>query len=295
MAGETLRVLSGAGAGSQIPLTGDFVIGRSETGMGNLAGDSEISRRHTRFQLTGSGQVIVEDLGSTNGTYVNGQRLGGPRLLAPGDQITLGKTLLQFDAHPAAAVAPVATQPLPAAYAPPPPPAGPAAYGAGQGFAGGPTSGPPGVAPTSRPRWLPFAAIALAVLVVAGAIVAVITNSGSNDTKQASSQAAATPAQSTSAQSTPAQTPSVRSVAALEASLKSVLSGASTGPRVTAVSCPSNAPSAAGSKFACQVSGQQGLAGEVTVTLKDSQRKVYKFKASLQGNGFTRTISGTAG
>src|ERR1700712_5323050 len=111
MAGESLRVLSGAGAGSQIPLNGDFVIGRSEAGLGNLAGDSEISRRHARFQLTGSGQVLVEDLGSANGTHVNGQRRGGPRLLAPGDQITLGKTILQFDAYPAAAVAPVATQP----------------------------------------------------------------------------------------------------------------------------------------------------------------------------------------
>jgi hypothetical protein len=312
MAGETLRVLSGSGAGTQIPLNAEFVIGRSETGMGNLAGDTEISRRHARFQVAQSGQVIVEDLGSTNGTHVNGQRVDGPRVLAPGDQITLGKTILQFDAHPAAAVAapaaaaapaataaPPPTQPLPAAPAAPLPPVGAAAYGAGPGFAGGPISGPPGaVAPSSRPRWLPFAAIALAVLVIAGAVAAVIANSGSDNGKQPASQAAATPppAQSTPAPSAPPQAPSVRSVPALEASLKSVLSGASTsGPRVTAVSCPSNAPSAAGSTFACQVAGQQGLAGTVTVTLKDSQRKAYKFKATLQGNGFTRTVSGTAG
>jgi hypothetical protein len=155
---------------------------------------------------------------------------------------------------------------------------------------------------TPRPRWLPWAAIVLAVLIIAGAVVAVIANTGSDSGKQAaSSQSAATPAQSAPAPSSPAPsapapTSSVRSVPALEASLKSVLSGASTsGPRVTAVSCPSNAPSAAGSTFACQVAGQQGLAGAVTVTLKDSQRKAYKFKAVLHGNGFTRTVSGSAG
>jgi hypothetical protein len=305
MAGETLRVLNGAGAGGQIPLNGEFVVGRSEGGMGNLAGDTEISRRHARFQFTQSGQVLIEDLGSTNGTHVNGQRLEGPRVLAPGDQITLGKTILQFDAQPAAAPpappVPPAPQPFAAAAAPPPQPIAPAAYGAGQGFAGGPVSGPPPGVATSQRRWLPFAAIALAVLIIAGAVVAVIANTGSDNSKQAASQSAATPAPSTPAPSTPAPsapapTSSVRSVPALEASLKSVLSGASTsGPRVTAVSCPSNAPSAAGSTFACQVAGQQGLAGAVTVTLKDSQRKAYKFKAVLHGNGFTRTVSGTAG
>jgi hypothetical protein len=135
------------------------------------------------------------------------------------------------------------------------------------------------------------------VLVIAGAVVAVIANSGSDNGKQAASQAVTTPAaQSTPAQPAPAQGSSVRSVPALEASLKSVLSGASTsGPRVTSVSCPSNAPSAAGSTFTCQVAGQQGLAGTVTVTLKDSQRKAYAFKATLRGAGFTRTVSGTSG
>ncbi len=321
MAGETLRVLSGAGAGTQIPLQGDFIVGRSEAGMGNLAGDSEISRRHARFQLTPQGQVIVEDLGSTNGTLVNGQRLGGPRVLAPGDQITMGKTILQFDA-PAAAQAATAAPPVTAAPAPPPyvppaappppaaapappayvPPAAPppaAAYGAGQGFAGGPISGPPGaVSPSSRPRWLLPAAIGLAVLAIAGAIIAVAANSGSDKgastTTQAATQAAP-PAQSAPAQTPPAQTPSVRSVPALEASLKSVLSGtSSSGPRVTGVKCPPNAPSASGATFACAVTGQQGLAGAVTVTLKDSKRKAYSFKAVLHGNGFTRTVSGSA-
>src|SRR3954471_16285501 len=95
MAGESLRIISGAGAGTEIPLEGDFVVGRGEDGMGNLAGDQEISRRHARFRHE-NGQVIVEDLGSTNGTYVGGRRLTGPHQLSPGDQITLGKTVLQL-------------------------------------------------------------------------------------------------------------------------------------------------------------------------------------------------------
>src|SRR3954469_23916677 len=185
MAGEALRILNGAGAGTQIPLQGDFVVGRSETGMGNLAGDSEISRSHARFQQDSYGRVIVEDLGSTNGTHVNGQRLSAPHVLAPGDQITLGKTILQFDAAApeqatsvGAVVPPAAAAVPPAAAAVPPPAAAPppAAYGAGRagpGFAGGPVGGPPGAPPpSSRPRWLPIAAIVAAVLIVGGAVAA---------------------------------------------------------------------------------------------------------------------------
>jgi predicted component of type VI protein secretion system len=305
MAGEALRVVNGAGAGAQIPLYGEFVVGRSEAGAGNLTGDSEISRRHARFQVTQYGQVILEDLGSTNGTYVNGERLAAPRVLAPGDQITMGRTIVQFEAAggvqpvvpgpavggPPVAAPPVGAPPAPAAFAVPPP-LEPAAYGAGQ------AGGAP-VASSSRPAWLLPLGIAVAVLAVVGAIVAVATNSGSDSGTNAVapvSQAATQPGATTPAQSTPAPASAVRSVPALEASLKSVLNGASTsGPSVTTVTCPPNAPSAAGSTFACAVRGGQGLGGTVTVTLKDSQRKTYKFKAMLQGNGFTRTVSGTAG
>jgi len=52
--------------------------------------DGEISRRHTRLFLQGS-NYVVEDLGSTNGTSVNGQRLMGPYILRPGEVVTLGE------------------------------------------------------------------------------------------------------------------------------------------------------------------------------------------------------------
>lgn len=54
--------------------------------------DPEISRRHSRFYLQGNG-FVLEDLGSTNGTFVNGQRLMGPNVLRPGDVITFGERM----------------------------------------------------------------------------------------------------------------------------------------------------------------------------------------------------------
>ncbi|MEN8173781.1 MAG: FHA domain-containing protein, partial [Chloroflexota bacterium] len=47
---------------------------------------AEVSRRHTRLRLEANGYV-VEDLGSTNGTFVNDSRLAGPVTLRPGDVI----------------------------------------------------------------------------------------------------------------------------------------------------------------------------------------------------------------
>jgi len=54
--------------------------------------DPEVSRRHARFFLQGK-TYVLEDLGSTNGTAVNGQRLMGPYILKDGDTITLGETV----------------------------------------------------------------------------------------------------------------------------------------------------------------------------------------------------------
>lgn len=54
--------------------------------------DSEISRKHARLVLQDSG-YILEDLGSTNGTFVGGQRLMGPYTLRPGDLILFGENV----------------------------------------------------------------------------------------------------------------------------------------------------------------------------------------------------------
>lgn len=54
--------------------------------------DPEISRRHSRLFLQGN-TFAIEDMGSTNGTFVNGQRLMGPNMLRPGDVITFGERM----------------------------------------------------------------------------------------------------------------------------------------------------------------------------------------------------------
>jgi hypothetical protein len=54
--------------------------------------DPEVSRRHARLFLQGK-TYVLEDLGSTNGTVVNGQRLMGPYILKDGDAITLGEVV----------------------------------------------------------------------------------------------------------------------------------------------------------------------------------------------------------
>lgn len=54
--------------------------------------DPEVSRHHMRFTRGASG-FSLEDLGSTNGTFVNGQRLTGARPLRPGDMVGLGETV----------------------------------------------------------------------------------------------------------------------------------------------------------------------------------------------------------
>jgi predicted component of type VI protein secretion system len=54
--------------------------------------DSEVSRKHARIILQAGGYTL-EDLGSTNGTFVNGQRLMGPHLLRPGELIMLGENV----------------------------------------------------------------------------------------------------------------------------------------------------------------------------------------------------------
>jgi FHA domain-containing protein len=74
------------------PLT----VGRGGQNDVAIDGDEFASARHVRFEPRRDG-VWVQDLGSTNGTYVNGVRIDGARRLAPGDVVRVGETDLRFE------------------------------------------------------------------------------------------------------------------------------------------------------------------------------------------------------
>ena len=61
-----------------------------------LASDDYASARHARFEPRQDG-VWVQDLGSTNGTFLNGVRLERPRRLTPGDVVRVGETDLRYE------------------------------------------------------------------------------------------------------------------------------------------------------------------------------------------------------
>ena len=74
------------------PLT----IGRSAQNDLGLEGDEFASARHARFEPRRDG-VWVEDIGSTNGTYLNGIKLTRARKLTPGDVVRVGETELRYE------------------------------------------------------------------------------------------------------------------------------------------------------------------------------------------------------
>src|SRR5512147_1167888 len=125
-----LIMRSGPTPGAAFALEGDqMTIGRDSTNE-IVINDAEVSRRHARLTFQG-GKYVLEDLGSTNGTFVNGQRLAGPRVLKPGEVVSFGEQIvLVFEAvsldpgatmvSPRAAAVPAAARPVPP---PPPPPA----------------------------------------------------------------------------------------------------------------------------------------------------------------------------
>ncbi|HEX6652411.1 MAG TPA: FHA domain-containing serine/threonine-protein kinase [Thermoleophilaceae bacterium] len=106
-----LRVTAGNAEGSEIQVREEFVIGRQAPEEGQLGQDAEISRHHARIARS-NGTFIIEDLGSTNGTFVNGRRISKPELLSPGDRIQVGATTLVVQVSvPAAAAAAAASGP----------------------------------------------------------------------------------------------------------------------------------------------------------------------------------------
>jgi pSer/pThr/pTyr-binding forkhead associated (FHA) protein len=89
----TLVIHEGAGAGSEHPVDGELTLGREQGSADLVIDDPGISRQHARFLAEG-GAVRVEDLGSSNGTFVNGERISGEVELAAGDEVQVGGTVL---------------------------------------------------------------------------------------------------------------------------------------------------------------------------------------------------------
>jgi hypothetical protein len=73
----------------------DLCVGKDDTNDVVLANDSTVSRLHCVLERVGS-RWSIRDLGSRNGTQVNGKRIAGDQVLKPGDEIRLGRTRLVF-------------------------------------------------------------------------------------------------------------------------------------------------------------------------------------------------------
>lgn len=119
------------------------VIGR-EAGNDIVIEDPQVSRHHAKLTLQGAGYV-VEDLGSTNGTFLDGRRIMTPTSLLIGSKIGLGDTVV-LEVQPGGVSEqpqPVVPPPPAPAYSPPPAYSPTPAYGAPPPAYGAPPSPPP--------------------------------------------------------------------------------------------------------------------------------------------------------
>jgi pSer/pThr/pTyr-binding forkhead associated (FHA) protein len=95
-----LEVVAGKATGFGITVDQRLVIGRQSQGPGCLADDLELSRHHAEILCESTGEYTIKDLASTNGTFVNGERLNAPTVLRTGDAIEVGGTTLVVRAAP---------------------------------------------------------------------------------------------------------------------------------------------------------------------------------------------------
>ena len=80
--------------GLTVAITGEITLGREPGCTIVVDDDAYVSQIHLRV-FDYDGQPMVEDLGSTNGTYHNGVKLNGAKLLHPGDRLQVGTTVIE--------------------------------------------------------------------------------------------------------------------------------------------------------------------------------------------------------
>lgn len=95
--GYLLRVVKGMPPDGQYPVTGSARLGRSRDSDIFIV-DPSVSRHHALLEVRG-GELVVRDSGSTNGTFVNGERVQ-LRTLHPGDVVAFGKTQMRVEDLP---------------------------------------------------------------------------------------------------------------------------------------------------------------------------------------------------
>ncbi|WP_224248688.1 FHA domain-containing protein [Hyalangium gracile] len=152
-AGPVLRGLTGPWANKTYPLKGKVMVGRAPPAAVLLEDDS-ISRKHAELERNARGTVLLRDLGSANGTLLNGERLGQePVEISPGDIIQFGMVEVVFESGDEASSAPSRRGEKGAAPA--------------RGKGGDPSDAPPA---DKRKKLLVVAAAAVGVLLVAGVV-----------------------------------------------------------------------------------------------------------------------------
>jgi len=93
VSGLQLLVQQGPRAGQSFDFNKPVVTIGREAGNDLVLEDPQVSRHHARLTL-GAGGYVIEDLGSTNGTFINEQRLMGTRPINPGDKLRLGDNVV---------------------------------------------------------------------------------------------------------------------------------------------------------------------------------------------------------
>ena len=159
---------SGPNSGKIYPLEApEILIGRDASN-GVAINDAEVSRKHAKLSLQGSAYVI-QDLGSTNGSFVNGHRLTGPQVLNPSDTVSFGENIVMiyeatFDSNATVIASSKANQTVAAVRTPAPAPTPSPVQAYSGKIPAGPM--PMAAAPVKKkfPIWLLFVIVFLVIL-----------------------------------------------------------------------------------------------------------------------------------